>query len=163
VNHDAESDELPAAEPDAADTATQPAESDEEARVIEAEEPAALEFAIRAVAVAAVVMTVVAALAFDLHSALGTLIGGVLATANLWLFVRIAGAFLAQNGRAAPWVLLGGIKLLALFFCMFILIRRGDVSALALAAGYGALPIGITLSTLFARPRPTRSNPTRSK
>ncbi|HTJ80293.1 MAG TPA: ATP synthase subunit I [Polyangiaceae bacterium] len=114
--------------------------------------PPTLTFAIRAVGVAALVMTVTAALAFDLRAALGTLLGGILATANLWLFVRIAGAFLAQKGRAAPWVMLGGIKLLALFFCMFILIRRGDVSALALAAGYGALPIGITISTLFRKP-----------
>ena len=158
MNQDAESGEPPRADPDAAeDTPNVIAETEEEARALEAEQPAALGFAVRAVAVSAVAMTVTAALAFDLHTALGTLVGGVLATANLWLFVRIAGAFLAQNGRAAPWALLGGIKLLALFFCMFILLRRGDISALALAAGYGALPIGIALSTLFARPQAARA------
>ena len=113
-----------------------------------------LAVAVRAVAISGAVMTVVAAVGVDLPTAVSVAVGGALATANFALFVKLGQAFIAQRGQSAPWVALGGIKMLALFACVFILLRRGDVAALALAAGYGALPIGITVSTLFGRPAP---------
>jgi hypothetical protein len=112
--------------------------------------------AVRAVAISGAVMAVGAAIGVDLPTAASVFVGGALATANLALFVKLGQAFLDQRGQSAPWIALGGIKMLALFACVFILLRRGDVSALGLACGYGALPIGITVSTLFRRPAPLR-------
>ena len=84
--------------------------------------------------------------------AIGTLVGGALATVNLILFIRLGEAFLAQRGRSAPWAVLGALKLLGLFVCVAIILRQQAASLLAFVIGYGALPIGIALSSFF-RPR----------
>ena len=111
----------------------------------------ALRAAVKAVAVTGVVLAVLAAVFSDLRAAVGVFLGGALATANLALFIRLGDAFLDQKGPRTPWALLGFLKLLALFGAVYLILRRGDVSALALVVGYGALPIGITLSNLFFR------------
>lgn len=112
-----------------------------------------LRSAIRTVAITGLVLTVLGGVGFDLRTAIGVGLGALLATVNLILFVRLGEAFLAQQGKSAPWAALGGIKLLGLFAAVWLILRRGDVSALALVVGYGALPIGVTLGTLF-RPKP---------
>lgn len=104
--------------------------------------------AIRTTGLTAIVLTVAMALVEGVWWSVGTLIGGVLATLNLLLFSQLASAFIAQKGRSAPWAVLGGVKLLGLFFCVYVILRRGDVAPLAFVIGYGALPIGITLSSL---------------
>jgi hypothetical protein len=116
----------------------------------------ALGSSVRATAVAAVVLSIVCAIAVDPWFALGTLIGGLLATANLVLFIRIVETFVAQTqgGKAVPWAMLWALKLAGLFLCVFVILRRGDVNALAFVIGYGALPIGIALSSLFGKPPP---------
>jgi hypothetical protein len=113
---------------------------------------AALGSAVRVVAVTSVVLVAIAALAFDARTAIGVALGGLLATANLALFVRLGRAFLEQRENGAAWGLIGAIKLLGLFVAVWLLLRRGDVPALALVLGYAALPLGITLSTLV-RPK----------
>jgi hypothetical protein len=113
---------------------------------------AALGAAVRVVAMTSVVLVAIAALAFDARSAVGVALGGLLATANLALFVRLGRAFLEQRENGAAWGLIGAIKLLGLFVAVWLLLRRGDVPALALVLGYAALPLGITLSTLV-RPK----------
>lgn len=105
--------------------------------------------AVKAAAVTALLLTLAMAVLVGVDFAVGTVIGGVLATLNLLLFVRLGEAFLAQNGRGTPWAILGGLKLLGLFVCVAIILKQGAVSALAFVIGYGALPIGITLSSLF--------------
>jgi len=109
---------------------------------------------VRATAVAAVVLAIAAAFAVDPWWAIGTLIGGMLATANLVLFIRIVETFVSQSqaGKAVPWAMLWALKLLGLFLCVFVILRRGDVSALSFVLGYGALPIGIALSSLISKP-----------
>lgn len=114
---------------------------------------AGLRSAVRYVAGSAVVLTVGAGLIFGTEEAIGAGLGGLLATANLLLFVRLGKAFLAKGGRGSPWMALALIKLIGLFAAMFILLRHTDLSALSLLAGYGALPIGIVLAGLFG-PRP---------
>jgi len=109
--------------------------------------------AVRYVAGSAVVLTIVAALTAGPEQAIGAGLGGMLATANLLLFVRLGKAFLAQGGRGSPWVALAIIKLVGLFAAMFILLRHTDLSALSLLVGYGALPIGIVLAGVLG-PRP---------
>jgi hypothetical protein len=108
----------------------------------------ALSGVIRTTAVAAVAMTLVAAVVQGPGWAVGTLIGGVLATLNLIVFARIASAFVEQRGKSAPWAVIGGIKLLGLFLAVYLILSRGEVSALAFILGYGSLPIGISLGSL---------------
>jgi hypothetical protein len=114
---------------------------------------AGLMSAVRYVAGSAVVLAVVTGLVAGPEQAIGAVLGGLLATANLLLFVRLGKAFLAQGGRGSPWVALAVIKLLGLFAAMFILLRHTDFSALSLLVGYGALPIGIVLAGVLG-PRP---------
>ncbi|MBL8739486.1 MAG: ATP synthase subunit I [Myxococcales bacterium] len=114
----------------------------------------ALGSSVRATAAAAIVLAVGAAVVVDPWYAVGTLIGGVMATANLVLFIRIVETFIAQSqaGKAVPWAMLWALKLAGLFLCVFVILRRGDVNALAFVMGYGALPIGIAVSSLFGKP-----------
>jgi len=87
------------------------------------------------------------------HAALGVAIGGVLAAVNLWVFAVIGEALVARRGRTAPWAAIGGLKLVALLAAVWLILRSGVASGLALAIGYGALPMGITLASLFG-PKP---------
>lgn len=103
---------------------------------------------IRTTAIAAIAMTLVAAVVQGPGWAVGTLIGGVLATLNLIVFARIAVGFVSQGGKGAPWAVIGGIKLLGLFAAVYVILSRGEVSALAFILGYGALPIGISLGSI---------------
>ena len=114
----------------------------------------ALGSSVKATAVAAVVLAIGVAIIQDPWFAIGTLIGGLLATANLVLFIRIVETFVAQTqgGKAVPWAMLWALKLAGLFVCVFVILRRGDVNALAFVIGYGALPIGIAVSSLFGKP-----------
>jgi hypothetical protein len=96
----------------------------------------------------------VGAFAFDgWRSALGVLIGGLLATLNLAVFARIGQAFIARKGRTAPWGAIALFKLTFLFGGVWLILKSGVVSGLSLAIGYGALPLGITLGSLFG-PKP---------
>lgn len=112
----------------------------------------AISNAVQTTGITAIVLTVVMSVVQGVWWSVGTMIGGVLATLNLLLFARMAEAFIAAKGKSAPWAVLGGIKLLGLFLCVFVILRRGDVSALAFIIGYGALPIGISVSTLRRPP-----------
>lgn len=116
----------------------------------------ALGLSVKATGVAAIVLAVVVAIAVDPWFAIGTLIGGMLAVANLILFIRIVETFIAQSqgGKAVPWAMLWALKLAGLFLCVFVILRRGDVNALAFVIGYGALPIGIAVSSLFGKTPP---------
>lgn len=108
------------------------------------------------VAGSGIVLSVLTLIGFDAVSAIGVAVGTLLATLNLVVFIRLARAFLSREGSSAPWAILGGIKLLGLFACVFVVLRRGDVSPLALATGYGSLPLGITLATLWKPENPKR-------
>jgi hypothetical protein len=109
--------------------------------------------AIWSVAITALVLSGAAAAGFGARSALGVAIGGAIATANLWVFARIGQAFLSRKGNTAPWAVIAVVKLVALLGGVWLLMRSGWVSGLALTIGYGSLPIGITLGSLFG-PKP---------
>lgn len=110
----------------------------------------ALKAAVKMVAITALVLTLGTAVLADFRAAVGVFLGGALATANLVLFIRLGEAFLEQNQGKTPWALLGFLKLLGLFAVVYLILKRGDVSAMALVVGYGALPVGITISGLFS-------------
>ena len=109
-----------------------------------------LSYAIQTTGVVAIAFTILSAVLQGTFFAVGTLIGGVLATLNLMVFARVAAAFIEQKGRSTPWAIIGGIKLIGLFLCVYIILSRGDISAVAFIMGYGALPVGISIGTLRA-------------
>jgi len=105
------------------------------------------------VTVSVAVLAAGAFVAFDLRTAGGVGVGGAFALANLWAFARIGEAFLSRRGAAAPWTAFAMLKLAGLFGGVWFILRSGMASPLALLVGYGALPVGITLGTLFG-PKP---------
>jgi hypothetical protein len=108
--------------------------------------------AVMGVAATALVLAVLGLFAFGASAGLGVAVGGALATVNLIFFARLVEAFLAQKGAAAPWAILGFLKLLGLFAVAWIVLKMDLFSPLSFAVGYGALPIGITVSTLLRKP-----------
>lgn len=88
------------------------------------------------------------------RAALGVAIGGAIAPLNLWVFAQVGEAFLSRRGRTAPWAAIGVIKLVVLLGGVWLILRSGVASGLSLIVGYGALPLGITVGTLFG-PKPS--------
>ena len=99
------------------------------------------------------ILAVGALIAFDMRTARGVGVGGAFALANLWAFARIGEAFLSRRGAAAPWTAFAVLKLAGLFGGVWLILRSGIASPMSLLVGYGALPVGITLGTLFG-PKP---------
>lgn len=97
------------------------------------------------------ISVLVALLFWDGHVAVGVLVGAVLAVANLWVFKRVGHALLSEKGKSrAMWGLVGAFKFVALMVGVAWLLRRDVVGAIPLMVGYGALPVGITLSNFLA-------------
>src|SRR5689334_1471440 len=88
--------------------------------------------AILSVGMIAAALAFSALVIFDARSALGVAVGGAIATANLYVFARIGEAFLSDRG-AGPWVAVAIVKLVFLFGGVFLLIKSGVVSGIALA------------------------------
>jgi hypothetical protein len=134
--------------------------SDTEAAPAQIEEPeapmAGLRPTVIAIASTALALTLASALLAEPRATVAVAIGGVLATLNFVIFIRLVAAFVSQKGNTAPWAVLAGVKLLGLFATVYIILKRGDLPPLALAIGYGSLPVGISLGSLF-KPRPTRA------
>jgi hypothetical protein len=101
---------------------------------------------------------VVATAVYGFRAGLGVLLGAVLATLNLWIFARVAQAFVSRAGNTAPWAVIAVMKLLLLFGGVWFVLKTEVVSGLALAAGYGALPFGVTFASLFG-PAPSELPP----
>jgi hypothetical protein len=114
--------------------------------------------AVRGVALSAAALTAVALLAFGVRPALGVGAGGAIATVNLIVFARMSEAFLARRGTAVPWGIVGILKLTLLLGGVWLIIRHDIVGAGWLALGYGSLPLGITLGSLFG-PKPVDETP----
>jgi hypothetical protein len=107
-----------------------------------------------AVAVAAVVLTLIAPFAIGKSAMLGVAIGGSLAFANLWAITFIVRGFL--RGAGLPFGVFGALKFAALIFLVWIVLKNGWADVMPLVLGYASLPIGIVLGQL-------RSGPTRQK
>lgn len=91
-----------------------------------------------------------ALLVFGGRAAFGVVVGSAIATANLWVFKKLGQAFLGNSGSTrATWGVIGAVKFVVLLVGVGLLLRYGVVDALALIVGYGALPVGITLSTFL--------------
>lgn len=103
-------------------------------------------------------LAVAAGAFFDLKAGLSALLGGILATLNLYVFARVGQAFMERQGNTAPWGVVALLKLLVLFGGVWFVLKSGMVSALGLAAGYAALPLGVTIASLFG-PKPPDADP----
>jgi hypothetical protein len=100
-----------------------------------------------AVAGVAVALSVGALALFGWRSALGVALGGLVATANLWLFALIIRGVLQGGRKGRLWSLAGFVKLLVLLGAAFYLLRAGLTGGLTIAVGYAALPVGIALGS----------------
>lgn len=107
---------------------------------------------------AAVVLSLGSLVVVSPRFALGVAIGGALAPLNLWVFAQVGEAFLARRGNTAPWAVIASLKLVFLLGGVWLILRSGVASGLSLIVGYGALPIGITVGTLFG-PKPPEDGP----
>ncbi|AUX47911.1 hypothetical protein SOCE26_094370 [Sorangium cellulosum] len=114
---------------------------------------ATLRAVLRWVAGTAVALSVAGLLAYGPRAALGVALGGAIATANLYVFARVVDAFLSRRGRTASWTLIAIVKLTGLMGGVWLILKSGTVSGLALMVGYASLVVGITLGTLFG-PKP---------
>jgi hypothetical protein len=80
------------------------------------------------------------------------------ATANLWMFAHIGRNVLVGGRRKRIWGALGGLKLIALFGGLYLLLDAGITSGITLAIGYAAMPIGIAIGGIVG-PRPGDDDP----
>jgi hypothetical protein len=114
---------------------------------------ASMRAAIVAVFAFALCFAVIGFVFMGVQTGFGVLAGGAVATVNLLVFARVGQAFIHREGNAAPWGVVAALKLLLLFGGVWIILKSGVVSALSLAAGYAALPFGVTFASLLG-PKP---------
>ena len=112
-----------------------------------------LRAAVQYVAATAVVFTIGAMLFADIRFGLGVLSGGVIAVVNLIVLARIVQAFLGKKGNTAPWAIIAVLKLFFLLAGVYLILKSGLVSGLALVIGYMSLPTGVVIASLFG-PKP---------
>jgi hypothetical protein len=101
----------------------------------------------------ALLFAVLAFAFMGIRAGVGVLVGGAVATANLLVFARVGQAFIDRKGNAALWGVVAVLKLLLLFGGVWLILKAGVVSGLSLAAGYAALPFGVTFASFFG-PKP---------
>ncbi len=78
--------------------------------------------------------------------------GALLALGNLWAISRTVRGFLYPAGPRAAWIPLAVLKFAVMFLGVLVLVREGYAQLLPLVIGYGALPVGITISQLKSVP-----------
>lgn len=109
--------------------------------------------AVQMVAITAGVFAVGGVVLADLRFGLGVLAGGAIAVANLIVLARIVQAFLGKKGNTAPWAIIAVLKLVFLLGGVYLIMKSGVVSGVALVVGYMALPVGAVIASLFG-PKP---------
>ncbi|MEB2321704.1 MAG: ATP synthase subunit I [Sorangiineae bacterium] len=82
---------------------------------------------------------------------LGVAIGALVALANLWVLDRAVRGFLTGESRA-PWAVVAVLKLVLLVGALYLVVKSGVAGVMPLIVGFGALPLGITLSQLRGAP-----------
>ena len=119
----------------------------------------ALGRALRAVAGCGVVLAVSASLWLGWRAGVSASIGAALAVANLYVLGRVVGSLLEGGARRGAWGVVGILKLGLLFGGLWALFRSEQVAVLPLLVGYGALPLGITLTPLFGNGAASAAGP----
>ncbi len=94
---------------------------------------------------------------WGLHAGLSVAAGALIAVGNLYGLARIVGALLGTRAEGDPgagmWGILAVLKVLGLFGGVWLLLSAHLVEPVGLVVGWGALPIGVTLGTLFSDKR----------
>lgn len=106
--------------------------------------------ALWSVVAVSVVLAVGGGVSGGLRTGIGVAVGGALATANMWVFALVVRGVLTGGARGRRWGAYGGLKFIVLLGLTALILWSDVASGLALAVGYAALPIGVTLGTLMA-------------
>lgn len=112
-----------------------------------------LKAAVQYVAITGAVFAVGGIVFADFRFGMGVLAGGAIAVANLIVLARIVQAFLGKKGNTAPWAVIAVLKLVFLLGGIYLIMKSGVVSGVALVVGYMALPVGAVIASLFG-PKP---------
>ncbi len=107
--------------------------------------------ALRAVVVVGIVASLAAVALAGPRAALGVAIGGAGAAVNLWVLARVVRGFLAGVNHL-PWSVIAVVKLAFLFGGFLVVVKSGVCDVMPLIVGFGALPLGIVLSQMWAAP-----------
>ena len=106
-----------------------------------------------AVGLVGVVFTLIAPYALGPGTRVGVALGALIAVLNLLALGYIVRGVVRGNGMS--WGVIGALKLGALLFVAFIVLKNHWASVLSLAMGFAAMPFGIALSQL-GRTSPAR-------
>lgn len=120
------------------------------------DEEQGLRSALWAIALTGALLTLAAPFVLGRGGVVGVALGSAIAAFNLWSLGRIVRAFM--NGAGLPWALLGMLKLFGLLAVVGLVLKLGITTAIPLAIGFAALPVGIVFAQLgAARPRAATS------
>jgi hypothetical protein len=108
--------------------------------------------AIWSVAIVGALLTAGAPALLGQQSRVSVALGALLAVGNLWAISRTVRGFLYPAGARAAWIPLALLKFSVMFLGVLFLVREGYAQLLPLVIGYGALPVGITMSQLKSAP-----------
>jgi hypothetical protein len=91
---------------------------------------------------------------WGVHAGISVATGAGIAVANLYGLARIVGALLGARVEGDPgagiWGILAVLKIVILFGGIWFLLSTRLVDPMPLVVGWGALPVGIALGTLFS-------------
>jgi hypothetical protein len=98
------------------------------------------------VAAAGLAATLVSPFVIGPEHMLGIAIGAAIGVANLWAIASVVRGLV--RGNALPWSVVAAVKFAAVLFVVFIVLKNDWASAVSLAIGYSALPVGIVIGQL---------------
>ncbi len=102
-----------------------------------------------AVVAAGAFIVAVSALLVGARAALGAGLGAVLAASNLWVLEKLVSAYLKSGG--GRWAAIATVKAGVLLCVVAVLVKGGLVDVLPMAAGFGALPVGVVFAGLIPK------------
>lgn len=109
----------------------------------EAESTTALVWPVAAAGLAA---TLVSPFVVGSQHMLGIAIGAAIGVANLWAIASVVRGLV--RGNAVPWSVVAALKFAAVLLVVYLVLKHHWASAVSLAIGYAALPIGIVIGQL---------------
>jgi hypothetical protein len=122
--------------------------------------------AILGVAAIGATLAIGALAGWGVRSGISVAVGALIAVANLYGLARIVGAMLGARAEgdagAGLWGILAVLKVVVLFGGVWFLFTSHLVEPMSLVVGWGALPIGVALGTLFSD-KAERQNAPRAK
>ena len=77
---------------------------------------------------------------------LGIAIGAAIGVGNLWAIASVVRGLV--RGNALPWSVVAALKFAAVLLVVYLVLKNHWASAVSLAIGYSALPIGIVIGQL---------------